>query len=215
MNNTTRQFPAAFGSQRGGRGAAAGAGRREPYRGYNRTSPKEEPVKKQIDLNSEMNFPALNKEDDGWKVVKSSSSKSEIPATAGAGIPSGSFAALAQKWKESDDDEESRKKYEAEKIARDVAEHERYSRTFKILGNSRSRHEDTYEEYDTSDYNEYDDEDLPPIIPHENDGWATVDKKKIVYRPTYATSDCSSGVVDTVWNEEGEGEYEDEYQDEY
>lgn len=194
-NNTTRRFPAAFGGQRrGGNGGynnrgGAGRGRYQEVR-YPAPEKKEEP--KTVDLNSEMNFPSLG----------GGSAWGSKPVMAGAGVARStnkSFAELANGWKEADDAEKERKILEEEEARREQSDRERYCKSSRILGFTRSRlHTEKYDEYDDEEYNndEYDNFVCPTDAPTLEPEWKIAEDKKR-FPPTYSSYDRGSRWEDT------------------
>ncbi len=169
MTNT-RQFPAAFGGQRG-RGGRGGAP--PPYRAL--PPKKEVPVEKKIDINSEMNFPSLGKNDSTWAAADS-----KPPALPGAGGGGKLFATLASSWKDADDAEQERIEYERQEAEREAQEYKRLtgirrfapSSTHVTVTSSRLyRYEDDYDDEEDGEYN-------APIPQARNVDaeWQTVDR---------------------------------------
>lgn len=168
-DNTTRQFPAAFGGQRrGGYNNRGGAGRGR-YQEARYPAPEKKEEKKSVNVTSELDFPSLGS-DGGWASAK----PSICPGTS-------SFATLAQKWKKDEEDEETRIKYEKEQEEKRKLEESRYTTTSRILGqvrymHSNSKYDEEEEEYDHYDALDRYDEELNRKTT-ENDEWSTVERR--------------------------------------
>lgn len=164
-NNTTRRFPAAFGSQRRGGGVQQRGGGPRRYQPqevrYPAPEKKEEP--KTVDLTSEMNFPSLGG-GSAWGAA----------AGAGSAKPAGrSFATMASDWKETEEAEAARIAYEREQ--QEIENRRNRGMLTSIFTKSRlyTESKNVQEYYDQ----EYDDDGYkqPSFGYPEDEGWNTID----------------------------------------